>query len=268
MITTDTHMHSIWSPDGHEELADIFSTAQEKQLHYIAITDHMDLEDPDGSEGVSDVNSYIADISSSRRNITHMQLLIGIEAGVNKENLRRTEEKLSSYVFDTIILSVHNLGKVSVAKVPEGSDYDDFLKQYLEEVLYCVETMNQYQILGHLDYPARYLPLTLDSYKKHEALVDSILEVLIKRHKALELNTAKLDMEKHFDIMSWVVEKYVHKGGKMVSVGSDAHRTEAIMRNYDKAEQILKKNDIGKVVVFRNTNTFFEPIAESTAFPL
>jgi histidinol-phosphatase (PHP family) len=95
--------------------------------------------------------------------------------------------------------------------------------------------MNQYQILGHLDYPARYLPLTLDSYKKHAALVGNILEILIKRGKALELHTAKLDVEKHFQIMSWIVKAYVDKGGTMVSVGSDAHSTEAIMRNYDKA---------------------------------
>jgi histidinol-phosphatase (PHP family) len=222
----------------------------------------MDVNDPDGSEGLAkrDISKYLADIEFTRRNFPLLSIGLGIEAGVNKENLERTEKILFSYAFDQIILSVHNVGQISVAKPPKGTKYSQFLKAYLEEVLYCVVNMKQYQVLGHLDYPARYLPLTVENYMELTELVDAILAILISRGKALELNTAKLDTPKHYKIMQWILKRYVKMGGYLITVGSDAHHLEAIARNYLLAEELLTDTEFDSVVVFKDTVTTSVPI--------
>jgi len=74
------HLHSLWSPDGQEPLSHIFSECAAKNLTHIAITDHLDLHDPSGDEGVKDLDRYLADIEYTGRNFPTMEILKGLEA--------------------------------------------------------------------------------------------------------------------------------------------------------------------------------------------
>jgi len=113
--------------------------------------------------------------------------------------------------------------------------------------------MEQYQVLAHLDYPARYTPFTLQDYMENADLVEEVLIALIKRRKALELNTARLDRPENFRIMEWILQQYTRLGGYMVTVGSDAHKLEAIGRNFDRAKQLLNSVGLDHLTVFEDT---------------
>jgi len=84
-------------------------------------------------------------------------------------------------------------------------------------------------------------------------LVEKVLRTLIERRKALELNTARLDKSENFKIMQWILQQYTNLGGYMVTVGSDAHKLEAIDRNFDRAEQLLSLVGLDKLTVFEDT---------------
>jgi len=253
MISTDLHLHSLWSPDGQEPLSHIFSECAAKNLTHIAITDHLDLHDPSGDEGVKDLDRYLADIEYTGRNFPTMEILKGLEAGVNKDNLQETESLIAPHKFDVILLSIHVFNKINVAKPLPYLDSVSFIKAYLEETLFCVTHMEQYQVLAHLDYPARYTAFTLQDYVQNADLVEKVLRTLIERRKALELNTARLDKPENFKIMQWILQQYTNLGGYMVTVGSDAHKLEAIGRNFDRAEQLLSLVGLDKLTVFEDT---------------
>jgi len=253
MISADLHLHSQWSPDGQECMSHIFSECVKKNFTHIAITDHLDLQDPSGEEGVKGLERYLADIEYTGRNFPTLKILKGLEAGVNKNNLHGTEALIVPHRFDMILLSIHSFGSINVAKLPVNMDHPSFIKAYLEETLFCVSHMEQYQVLAHLDYPARYTPFTLQDYMENADLVEEVLIALIKRRKALELNTARLDRPENFRIMEWILQQYTRLGGYMVTVGSDAHKLEAIGRNFDRAEQLLNSVGLDHLTVFEDT---------------
>ncbi|NPV88179.1 histidinol-phosphatase HisJ family protein [Coprothermobacteraceae bacterium] len=259
-MKVDLHVHSQWSPDGQERIRDLIIEAIRRNVSYLAITDHLDLHDPLGMEGVIKLEEYLADIQFTARWFTELRVLKGIEAGVNRWNLVETENLLSKHAFDLVLLSVHNLQRTSLARPPVSADPNVLLELYLSEVLYCVEHMEQYQVLAHLDYPLRYLPLTETELRKHENLLDRILKVVIDKRKALEVNTAPLALLGRFHPPTWVLQRYRELGGELISIGSDAHRREGIAQGYEHTATTLRQLGFETVTVFVETRPKSVPL--------
>lgn len=70
--------------------------------------------------------------------------------------------------------------------------------------------------------------------------VDNILKFLIKEGIALEMNTSILE-NKVADYDIYLFERYHSLGGRLVTLGSDAHRTDRIANRFDVAAAELKR---------------------------
>ena len=85
-----------------------------------------------------------------------------------------------------------------------------------------------------------------------EEKIAQILEKIINRNIALELNTCVPggDYDASFLYNSRILTLYKGIGGKMVTLGSDAHVKESIARNFNEGVALLKKHGFDSVYYF------------------
>ena len=121
---------------------------------------------------------------------------------------------------------------------------DSLLDEYFKEQLEVVK-WNGFDSLAHFDYPARYIRertnLNLD-YTKYENIIDEILKVLIKNNKALEVNTSTISKPLGRPMPGEnLLKRYKNFGGKLITLGSDAHKKEVLGKDLVTAIEMLKK---------------------------
>ena len=115
---------------------------------------------------------------------------------------------------------------------------------YFENMLACVENLEGFDSLGHMDYVIRYW--RMDDHKKYEykafsEILDAILAALIRKDIALEVNTAGYPYKLNQPHPSYeVLERYHQLGGRLLTIGSDAHLPVNVASHYAIVEERLK----------------------------
>ena len=248
MILTDMHTHSHLSGDCSIPIEEMIKTAQIKGLKYYAVTDHHDIDFPEcGVDFFLDIETANNTINPLKvLNTPDFQLLQGIEYGLQphlKDDLNQLSQTSD---YDLIIGSCH-LG--------DGTDpYDktyfknrtkeEGYRVYFESTLKCVEELNGFDVLGHMDYVIRYWRGKGQrhyKYKDYGELFDAILQTLIRKEIALEVNTAGYPYKLEQPNPAYdVLKRYHHLGGELLTIGSDAHITGNIASHFDTVEEKLK----------------------------
>jgi len=151
-----------------------------------------------------------------------------------------------------ILLSIHSFGSINVANPCQHGSPIFHQGIFRRNALLCIShgTVSGVSAL-RLSSPLHTFHIARLHGKCR--LVEEVLIALIKRRKALELNTARLDRPENFRIMEWILQQYTRLGGYMVTVGSDAHKLEAIGRNFDRAKQLLNSVGLDHLTVFEDT---------------
>ena len=218
-----------------------------------------------------------------------IRLLFGVELGLNTAYEQELLDYVSSHPdFDFIIGSTHSArngmdpyyadffepDSVSAAEqyasrsaehiCTDSSDGFDPYRCYFEAALDNVRTFcrqNLFDTYGHLDYILRCGPLCADGscpertstffYEKYSDLIDPLLQELIQRSKALEVNTSSL--KKGFPETNpgkAVLCRYYELGGRLITVGSDAHVPGAVAYGFDRAAALLKECGFDRYVTY------------------
>ena len=184
-------------------------------------------------------------------------MLNGIELGQPAYDIETAEDIIKRYDYDQILGSVHNLrGKEDFYYMENLKLYEaeNLLKEYFDELIEMLKWGN-FDVLAHLTYPLRYfyaksnLNIDLNKFKKQ---IDEILLITAKTDKALEINTAALrqplnQLSPEVDIL----KRYKELGGKLVSVGSDAHFAEHLAADIDKAYDAALKAGFNNITFFQ-----------------
>ena len=257
MIQADMHMHTWFSPDSEACPRDMADEAVRKGLKTICFTDHFDKDDLEwGEEGIFDVDAYFVEMQKLQEEYAgKLNIRIGIELGLRTYLKDYYEELTKKYPFDFVIGSVHN---VPYKKDAEGNIlYTDPAAEKLftdrtdkeayrlmmETTLENVRTSDCFQTLGHLDYVVRYGKSREKeySYTDYADIIDEILKLLIEKEKGLEVNSAGLKYglpfaHPHPDVL----KRYRELGGEIITVGTDAHKTQDVGSYLDLASEILQ----------------------------
>lgn len=177
---------------------------------------------------------------------SRIQLYFGVELGLQPDLGPDYEAFLSTHSeLDFVIGSTHICDGTDpyYPVFYEGKDEAACYRHYFEYELANLTAMKCYDTCGHMDYIVRYGP-TQDrnySYGQYAELFDAMLEILIRNDKALEVNTAPLtkgcrDLNPSFDIL----KRYHELGGRLVTIGSDAHTPDRIAENFAIAQERLR----------------------------
>jgi len=242
----DSHTHCEFSPDSRIKMKDAIERAFQTGLGGITFTDHLDIDTPtqDRSFMFNPAEQQAAiDILKKRESI---EVLKGIEVGLQPHTLEKVADYLEGSVFDQVIISVHFVDGVDPYHQPyyDGKDLKMAYGRYLDIIFDCITKYKDFDILGHFDYIARYAPYWQKSmlYADFPVQFDRILSTLASQGKALEINTGTY-REKNGSkptLDSFVLKRFKELGGKYVSLGSDAHDLERIGENFSYYSHLIK----------------------------
>lgn len=260
MIYFDNHTHCEFSPDGRMKMSEAVSTAQAKGLSGICFSDHFDLDSPHQGEAFTfDPKLQQSKIDYNISNSNHsISILKGIELGLQPKCLDQIKEFTQKYNFDSIIASVHYIDGLDPynGEFYQGLTKKQSYSRYLETIYECISNFDNFDILGHFDYIARYSPYNQHSleYSDFPDHLDEILRILIDKGKILEINTntyrerngrtTKLDLN--------ILKRYKELGGEALSLGSDAHEKERIGDNFRQTTEIIQSIGINYLCHFKN----------------
>ena len=173
-------------------------------------------------------------------------LKTGIEFGIQTHTTKAYEETFRQYPFDFVIFSCHQVeNKEYWRQEPqEGKTQLEYNRRYYQEILDVVKVYKDYSILGHLDVIKRYDKHGEIEFEKIKDLIEQIFEIVIADGKGIELNTSSRAYKLKSLMPSKEILKLYHDmGGKIITIGSDAHNADRIGDCVMESQKILK--DIG-----------------------
>ena len=220
----DYHMHSTVSFDAKDTGLAMALAAKDRGLKEICFTDHIDYT-PE-MDMVFDTAVY----NAAYDNLEVPGLLIrrGMEFGLTPDNAGQLKTDLGRRHFDFVLGSVHLVEGLDVYLEPYWADktYDEAIRLHLETTLECVRAHEDYDVLGHLTFIAKCGAnprKELLRYADHKSIMDEIMLELVKRGKGMELNTSGIDRCGGSLPTLDYFQRFYDLGGRIVTVGSDAH---------------------------------------------
>lgn len=270
MIAFDTHVHTEYSTDSDTRLTDQIRSAEKIGLNGICITDHMDYDfPPEAIKRPVDVAPFCFDIDTYQKHLreerssTGFQLLCGVECGLQttKSVIDKNERLVSDKGWDYIIGSLHLVNRADPYYPSFWEDRDPVvcIQEYFDEMLENVQHFSSFDSLGHMDYIVRYAPSSYQ-YEPRQFMeqIDAILQILIKKDIALEVNTSGWKVEgrcqnPHLEIL----KHYVSLGGELLTIGSDAHIPEYLAYRFTDLSELIKKAGLRQYCVYKKRKPVF-----------
>lgn len=269
--SADQHTHSLFSMDSKSKIEDVCDKAIAMGLDELVITDHLDLnsnemflllEPPYEADKAYEAMCHYRDAYKGR-----LKLSVGLELGQAHDCPEKAKEILEKYDYDQVIGSVHNLRGMpdfylmAFYKIT-GRQCQIFLTQYFKELEEIVE-LGCFDTLAHLTYPLRYFKegghdLSLEP---HIETIKRIFDKLIKNGKALEVNTSGYRKDLGCPLPDLdILKLYYDMGGRLITVGSDAHYVDDIGADIQRTYDELKRIGFTHIASFSNRKAVLKEI--------
>lgn len=244
-ITTDYHVHSTFSSDGHDSPEAIVKQAISLGLTELCFTEHNDFYlIPYGPRPfILDVPAYFAEIERLQKVYSkEIKILHGIEAGLTPSVAEKNKKLIDDYNFDFVIGSSHVSSKTDpyYPSYWEDKTEEEGFRQYFQTILDCLNTFSDFDSYGHLDYLVRYSPSRKYSYECFVDIIDEILLKILSLGKMIEINSSPIRSGLPEPNPSWkIVKRYKELGGEAVTIGSDSHYAKDLAKDFGVIEENL-----------------------------
>ncbi len=209
-------------------------------------------------------------LSQLRKSYPGINIRKGIEAGYIPDTAKQTAEVLSEQNFDFVLLSTHCVDGLDCA-LPEskrGQDKITAYKRYLETVYDSVtddRLTECFDCVSHIGYVAKGLHYEDNSfpYQMFPELFDKILLEIIKKGKGIEVNTSGIDRGGHVFPHPSIICRYKELGGRIITIGSDAHKSQNVGAYKKKAIAIIADAGFEEITLFQNRKPRFVKITRA-----
>lgn len=247
-LPLDAHVHTRWSHDSDVELDDHAQRAVDLGIAELAITDHVDFAPTAPGFG----SSTFADRERAVREAAErwagrgLAIRFGAEITWDQDWADDIAAHLTANAYDFVIGSVHiyrdsPYAAANVAGWVAGRTLPEVMAPYFDEVTAAARS-GLFDVVGHLDFVKRFLVphVTPADLASAPELYEPMLDALIESGTGLEINTSGLRTvaEETFPSPA-IVARFHEKGGRAVTVGSDAHLVDslawALQDGYDAA---------------------------------
>ena len=254
----DQHMHTHFSPDSAES----FENYLEQTDGLLVTTEHLDFHDAYNG-GVDTVLDYAAysDKIDALNAIHDGRIRRGIEVGYTPESHARIMSYLEGKTFDVILLSVHQNGRYDYLQpIIDEMDPKAVMQEYFQLCTEAVRQVDGANIFAHFDYGIRRLPVTVDDLREFEPLLKGLLNAIMAKKMALELNTRSMYEYNNADLYRYMIGLYLEMGGSSFSLGSDAHSIQKYRYHFDDAIALLHELGVTELTLFKNKMAYTEKI--------
>ncbi len=227
----DTHMHTTFSTDSRMTIGEAAARGRELGMGII-VTEHLDLDYPKPKAFIFDTDEYFRAYGDWRSDT----LLLGIEIGMRADLVRENAAVIAGNPFDFVIGSIHVIDHIDIYQEDFYLDRTkaEVYGQYFGQMLDCLGCYDFIDSLGHIDYIARYARFDDPElhYGEFQDELDAVLGRVAEREKALEINTRRMGDADVVAALLPVYHRFRQLGGKLVTIGSDAHRPEEIGKHF------------------------------------
>ena len=254
----DQHMHTHFSPDSAES----FENYLEQTDGLLVTTEHLDFHDAYNG-GVDTVLDYAAysDKIDALNAIHDGRIRRGIEVGYTPESHARIMSYLEGKTFDVILLSVHQNGRYDYLQpIIDEMDPKAVMQEYFQLCTEAVRQVDGANIFVHFDYGIRRLPVTVEDLREFEPLLKGLLNAIMAKKMALELNTRSMYEYNNADLYRYMIGLYLEMGGSSFSLGSDAHSIQKYRYHFDDAIALLHELGVTELTLFKNKMAYTEKI--------
>ncbi len=256
----DMHVHSSNSHDSTTPVGESAETCVEKGISGFAVTDHFDVQYHDTIDIIRVVDGSVADASAAAKKCDDsVDVLRGIEIGEGIWHMDSVREIMDKYSFDVVLGSVHavrykqlsmpyskiDFGALSMAEIYE------YLDKYFDEVVEMIETL-PCDVVSHLTCPLRYINSKFGrgaDITRFEPKIEKVLKLIVDKSLALEVNTS---CDEFLMPEEWIIKKYAELGGELVTLGSDAHVSQNVGKDFDRAIAALKRCGFEECYYYKN----------------
>ena len=259
----DYHMHSRVSFDSVEPAAKMIDAAESAGLREVCFTDHCDINDPTlMKSNLFSLDKYSEEYDALVSD--RLKIRRGVEFGITDTNMRELDEFLSCRNFDFVIGSVHYIGEFD----PYHGEYwknrttKQAFDDYLEAMLKCVRTHDNFDVLGHLTYVSKSIYNREHAkllYSDYSDICDEIMRTLAQKGKGMEINTSGVDRVGAFLPEREFVARFRELGGEIITVGSDAHDASRVGQYIDGALEIAR-DTFGYVCTFEGRKPIYHKL--------
>lgn len=266
----DYHVHTEFSGDSWETMESQVRKAVELGLEEICFTDHVDygikkdwadgnvewLEDGGILYSLTNVDypRYFEELSRLKEKYADKIVIKqGLEFGVQSITISDFERLWERYGdrLDFTLLSMHQVDNLEFwnQEFQNGRGQKEYNERYYQEILKVIKQFKHYSVLAHLDLIVRYDEQGIYPFENVRDIVTEILKTVIADGKGIELNTSSWhyglnDTQPSIEIL----KLYKELGGKIITVGSDAHSTEYLADHFSDAYDVLR--DLGYTEIY------------------
>lgn len=248
----DQHVHSNFSFDSNEELENYVNVSNKND---IVTTEHLDFANPiiNYEDSSIDYLKYIEEIDSLNKKYSN-NFFSGIEIGYTPNSEKRIEDFLKDKNFNLKLLSIHQNGLYDYMCVNKKLiSLEALIQEYFEQMIQALESSIEFNVLAHFEYGIRIVDISVADFDSlARKFLNKIIELIVKKEIAFEVNTKSMYKYKKENLYSYMIEKYLKKGGKLFTLGSDAHNIKDYAYKFDEARKFLLTRNIKEIILFKD----------------
>lgn len=284
----DYHLHCEYSDDSNEPMENQIQEAITLGLDEMCFTDHVDYgikrdwDDPEGIiirhaiEHGKEVDLVLANVNYpkyfealnmyQKKYASSISIKKGLEFGIQSITVDAYEKLYASYQddLDFVLFSMHQVNNLEfwTQDFQKGKTQKEYNDEYYKEIYQTMQMFHHYSCLAHLDLLARYDENGIYPFENEKDIIAEILKYAIRDEKGIEINTSSWKYGlKDTQPSRAILKLYKDLGGKIITVGSDAHETKYLASHIKDAYAILK-NEIGinEICTFDHMQPIFHKI--------
>ena len=272
-MLADSHMHTaVFSSDASQTPEELISSAKALGIKHVSITEHFDMDYPHKDECfVFDLKEY-GKVFPTWKSLSEQtggpELHMGIEIGWQPHLNGMIIDTVNALPFDSVLLSAHVFRGSEIfystecPKIPRVQRN----KEYIALLARMADELDCYDIIAHYDYINRYIEDKASAvfYRDCPEEFDRLFEILISKEKALEINTSSIDKQivKGSDYIMpdpEIIKRYLNMGGRLITVGADAHKADRIGLHFDETSEYLKSLGVKEVFYYVGRKPVSDP---------
>jgi len=251
----DYHVHTSFSIDSDAQMPATCEAAISRGLSEIAFTDHADFGPDDTPDDFPTVK-YLAEIERCRTTYgDRLTIRAGIEMGEPHIFAQEAAAVLDGGDFDFVLGSAHYADGMQAAwhatffEQPLRQAYEAYFRQVVD-----LAAEGDFDVLGHLDLVKRdagQFGKVYDGPEPYADMIRTALRYIVERGKGIEINTSPLRRGQSepcptLQILRW----YREMGGEILTIGSDAHRSEDVASDFDVALEMAEAVGFTRLATF------------------
>lgn len=287
-MISDFHLHSEFSDDSTASMESQIEKAISLGMKEMCFTDHVDYGIKSdwtddqikwrGGDGIGTAKDEQAPLTNVnypeyfwklyRMQKTYqgkIRIRKGLEFGIQTKTVNDYERLIDEYrdQLDFVLLSMHQIDnrELWTGEFMKGMSQKEYNLKYYSELLEVMNVFHDYDVLAHLDLVSRYDAKGPIDFKEIRDIVAEILTAAIRNGKGIEINTSSW----HYDLGDTtpsrdILKLYHDLGGRIITIGSDAHKPEYLGDHFLDAAAVLKEIGFTKYCTFEKHRPFFHAL--------